>query len=174
MRIAGAVSLLVLIGAAPAVAAEPPSRKPGLWQVKTSIDNNNAQARVIQQCIDAATDQMLQSSAGPFASSACPERDVKRSENAMTINSVCTVGGKPATAHSVVTGSFDSEYKMTVTSQSEDLPGGKMTMTMEARWLGPCAADQRPGDIVMGNGVKINIPEIQQRSLSSGIPLPPK
>ncbi|MGO8910934.1 MAG: DUF3617 domain-containing protein, partial [Bradyrhizobium sp.] len=144
MRIAGAVSLLVLIGAAPAMAAELPSRKPGLWQVKTSIDNDNAQARVIQQCIDAATDQMLLSSAGPFASSACPERDVKRSENAMTIDSVCTVGGKPATAHSVVTGSFDSEYKMTVTSQSEDLPGGKMTMTMEARWLGPCAADQRP------------------------------
>ncbi len=163
MRIAGAVSLLVLIGAAPMVAAELPSRKPGLWQVKTSIDNN-APARVVQQCIDAATDQMLQSSAGPFASSACPERDVKRSGASMTIDSTCTVGGKPATAHSVVTGSFDSEYTMTVTSQSEDMPGGKLTMTMEARWLGPCAADQQPGDIVMANGVKINILEVQKRS----------
>lgn len=163
MRIAEAVSLLVLIGAAPAVAAELPSRKPGLWQVKTSIDNN-APARVVQQCIDAATDQMLQSSAGPFASSACPERDVKRSAASMTIDSACTVGGKPATAHSVVTGSFDSEYTMTVTSQSEDMPGGKLTMTMEARWLGPCAADQQPGDIVMANGVKINILEVQKRS----------
>jgi hypothetical protein len=174
MRIAGAISFLVLICATPAAAAELPSRKPGLWQVKTIIDSNNAQARVIQQCIDAATDQMLQSSAGPFSSSACPERDVKRSENSMTIDSVCTVGGKAATAHSVVSGSFDSAYTMTVTSQSEDLPGGKMTMAMEARWLGPCAADQQPGDIIMGNGAKINIPEMQKRSLSPGIPLPPK
>ena len=174
MRIAGAISLLVLIGAAAATAAELPLRKPGLWQVKTSVDNSNAQALVIQQCIDADTDQMLQSSAGPFAPSACPERDVKRSENSTTIDSVCTVGGKTATAHSVVSGSFDSAYTMTVTSQSEDLPGGKMTMTMEAKWLGSCKADQKPGDIVMSNGVKINIPEILKHSLSSGIPLPPK
>jgi hypothetical protein len=117
---------------------------------------------------------MLQSSAGPFSPSACPERNVKRSENEMTIESVCSVGGKAAAAHSVITGSFDSAYTMTVTSQSEDLPGGEMTMTMEARWLGPCAADQKPGDIVMSNGAKINIPEMQKRSLSSGIPLPPK
>jgi hypothetical protein len=174
MRFAGAISLLVLICVSPAMAAELPSRKPGLWQVKTSIDNNNAQARVIQQCIDAATDQMLQSSAGPFAPSACPERGVKRSESSMTIDSACLVGGKAATAHSVVTGSFDSEYTMTVTSQGDDLPGGKMTMTMEARWLGPCTADQKPGDIVMSNGVKINIPELEKRSTSSGIALPPK
>jgi hypothetical protein len=174
MRVSAAISLLALICAAPATASELPLRKPGLWQVKTTIENNNAQAEVIQQCIDAATDQMLQSSAGPFSPSACPERNVKRSENGMTIESVCSVGGKAATAHSVVTGSFDSAYAMTVTSQSEEFPGGRMTMTMEAKWLGPCAADQKPGDIVMSNGAKINIPEMEKRSLSSGTPLPPK
>jgi len=172
MRLIGVTSILVLICTMPAPAAELPSRKPGLWQVKTSIENSNAPARAIQQCIDATTDQMMQSSAGPFAPAACPERDVQRSVNSITIDSVCTVGGKTATAHSVVTGSFDSAYTMTVTSQSEDIPGGKMIMTMEAKWLGPCSADQKPGDIVMGNGMKINIPEMQKRSTSPGIPLP--
>ncbi len=52
-----AATILVLICALPAPAAELPSRKPGLWEVKTSIGNSNAPARVIQQCIDAATDQ---------------------------------------------------------------------------------------------------------------------
>ena len=28
---------------------------------------------------------------------------------------------------------------------------------IEAKWLGPCKADQKPGDIVMGNGMKMNI-----------------
>ena len=54
---------------------------------------------------------------------------------------------------------------MTVTSQSEDSPGGKMIMTMEAKWLGPCAADQKPGDMIMSNGRTINILEMQKHTL---------
>jgi hypothetical protein len=172
MRLVGATSILALICTMPALAAELPSRKPGLWQVKTSIENSNAPARAIQQCIDAATDQMMQSSAGPFAPAACPKRDAQTSANSITIDSTCMIGSKTATAHAVVTGSFDSAYTMTVTSQSDDIPGGKMIMTMEAKWLGPCTADQKPGDIVMGNGVKVNIPELQKRSTSPGIPAP--
>jgi hypothetical protein len=67
MRLIAATPILVLICAVPALAAELPSRKPGLWQVKTSIGGSNVPAPVIKQCIDAATDQMMQSSAGPFA-----------------------------------------------------------------------------------------------------------
>jgi hypothetical protein len=171
MRSIGASSILVLICAMPALAAELPSRKPGLWQVKTSIGSSNP-ALVMQQCIDATTDQMMQSSAGPFAPAACPGRDVQRSENSITIDSTCAVGGRAATAHSVITGSFDSAYTMTVTSQSPDIPDGKMTMTMDAKWLGPCAAGQKPGDVIMSNGMKINVPEMEKRGISPGIPEP--
>src|SRR5271166_739851 len=156
MRSIAASLIWVLIGAMPAKAAELPSRKPGLWEVKTSIGNNAAAARSIKQCIDPGTDQMLQSNAGPFAAAVCPDRNVQTSADSITIDSTCTVGGKPATAHAVVTGSFDSAYTMTVTSQNEAIPGGKMTMTMEAKWLGACAADQKPGDLIMGNGMKVN------------------
>jgi hypothetical protein len=52
---------------------------------------------------------------------------------------------------------------MQVTSQGEDLPGGKMIMTMQAEWLGLCAADQRPGDVIVSNGVKVNIPEMRKQ-----------
>jgi hypothetical protein len=172
IRFSGAASFLVLILAIPALAAELPSRKPGLWQVTTSIENSGAPVRVIRQCIDASTDQMLQSSAGPFAPAACPGREVKSAADSVTIDSTCTVGGKTATAHAVATGSFDSAYTMTVTSLSEEIPGGKMVMTMEAKWLGACAADQKPGDIVMSNGMKINVPELQQRIVSPAMPSP--
>jgi hypothetical protein len=174
MRLIGATSVLVLIGAMPAAAAELPSRKPGLWQVKTSIENSNAPARVLQQCIDAATDQMTQSSAGPFDPAACPKREVQNSANSFTIDSTCTLGGKTATAHSVVTGSFDSAYTMTVTAQSEAIPGGTMNMTMEGKWLGPCAADQKPGDVIMGNGVKINLPDLMKHGTTPGVPPLPR
>jgi hypothetical protein len=172
VRLIEATLILVLIVMMPALAAELPSRKPGLWQVKTSIGSSNAAAQVFQQCIDATTDQMMQASAGPFAPAVCPERDVQRSENSITIDSTCAVGGKAATAHSVITGSLDSAYTMTVTSQIPDIPDGKMTMTMDAKWLGSCAADQKPGDVIMSNGMKINVPEMEKRSISPDVPQP--
>jgi hypothetical protein len=174
MRLIAAASIMVLICTVPAPAAELPSRKPGLWQVKTSIGSSNGLAGVIQQCIDATTDQMMQSSAGPFAPAVCPGRDVQQSENSITIDSTCAIGGKPATAHAVVAGSFDSAYTMTVTSQGPDIPDGKMIMTIAAKWLGPCAADQKPGDMIMSNGMKINVPEIEKRSTSQEVPQPPR
>jgi hypothetical protein len=152
-------------------AADLPARKPGLWEVKTTIDGHG-RAVTVQQCIDAATDQMLQSSAGPFSAPACPEREVKKSDNGVTIDSHCNFNGKPASAHAAVTGSFDSAYTMTVTSEGADLPA--MTMTSEGKWLGACAAGQQPGDVVMANGVKVNIPELQKRALAPDSSLPGK
>jgi Protein of unknown function (DUF3617) len=172
VRLIEATLILILIVVMPALAAELPSRKPGLWQVKTSVGSSNAAALVFQQCIDATTDQMMQSSAGPFAPAVCPERDVQRSENSITIDSTCAVGGKAATAHSVITGSLDSAYTMTVTSQIPDIPDGKMIMTMDAKWLGSCAADQKPGDIIMSNGMKINVPEMEKRNISPDVTQP--
>jgi hypothetical protein len=168
-----AAAFLILAGALPALAAELPGRKAGLWEVNTNMAGRNGRGVTIQQCIDASTDQMMQSSAGPFAQAACSKRDVQKSGNTVTIDSTCTLAGKTATAHAVITGSFDSAYTMTVTSQSDALPGGKMTMTMAAKWLGPCTADQKPGDMIMGNGVKMNILELQKRAPSQGVPLPP-
>jgi hypothetical protein len=168
----GAAAVLVLVGALPALAAELPTRKAGLWDVKMGFENRNGAGPTIQQCIDASTDQMMMASAGPLAQGACSKRDVQRSGNTITMDSTCTLSGKTATSHAVITGSFDSAYTMTVTSQSESLPGGKMVMTMDAKWLGPCAADQKPGDRIMPGGIKMNILVMQKRGLSQGVPLP--
>ncbi len=152
------VTLLVTLFALPAAAAEMPSRKPGLWEIK----GNNGNGAAFRQCIDATTDQMLQARAGSMPNAQCSKRDVQKSGNTVTIDSTCTAAGKTMTAHAVVTGSFDSAYTMTVTSQGEGLPGGALTMTFAATWLGPCAADQKPGDMIMPNGMKVNILDIQK------------
>jgi hypothetical protein len=168
IRLCGAAVILAAVDAtASAQTAEKLSRKPGLWEVKTTIENSSALPRVVRQCIDAATDALSQSIAGPFSASVCPERKVDVSPDATTVDSTCSIGGKRASAHAVVTGSFDSAYTMKVTAEGELLPGGRMTMTMEGKWLGPCTAGQRPGDIIMGNGVTINIPDMQKRAPST-------
>jgi Protein of unknown function (DUF3617) len=164
------ISIFVLISAAPTRADELPSRKPGLWEVKTSIDKRNAPAVVIRQCIDAKTDRIMMSIAGPYSQDVCPKHTVQRSADSTTIDSACAFAGKAATADAVVTGSFDSAYTMTVTSQSEAAPGDTMTMRMEAKWLGPCAADQKPGDMIFGNGFKANILDAQRYHPSPDFP----
>jgi hypothetical protein len=171
MRRIGAAAFLVLAGAMPALAAEMPARKAGLWEIKTSLENRGGAGMTIQQCIDAATDQMMMSSAGPLAQAVCPKRDIQRSGDTVTIDSTCTFMDKTATTHAVITGSLDSAYTMTVTTQSDVMQGGQMTMTMAGKWLGACAADQKPGDMMMG-GIKMNILEMQKFAPSQGIPLP--
>jgi hypothetical protein len=173
MRTVGTIAVLVLASVLPVLAAELPSRKAGLWEVRTSFENRNGAGLTVRQCIDASTDQMMQSSAGPLAQAACSRRHIQKSGDTVTIDSTCTLAGKTATSHAVITGSFDNAYTMTVTSQSDALPGGKMAMTVVAKWLGPCAADQKPGDLIMGNGAKMNILEMQKRAPSQGVPLPP-
>jgi len=169
-------TLLITLVAMPALAAEMPARKAGLWEITTSAGNRMA----IRQCIDAATDQMMQSRAGtgpapgtgPGAGTPpCSKRDVQKTGDTVTIDSTCTVAGRTVNTHAVVAGSFDSAYTMTVTSQGDGIPAGAGTMTMSAKWLGPCAADQRPGDMIMPNGMKINILDLQKRG-SPGTPPP--
>lgn len=172
MRLIALSSILILAGALPVPADELPSRKPGLWQVEMNIGSRIAQT--MQQCIDAATDQMLQQGAGAAPRADCSKRDVQKSGNTITIDTACTVNGKPSTTHSVITGSFDSSYTMTSTSQSDTAPGGKMTITIAAKWLSACAADQKPGDMIMGNGVKTNILNMQKGAVPPARPPAPR
>ncbi len=165
----GLALLLVLAGAAPASAAELPARKAGLWEMKTTVTSGHLVS--MQQCVDAKTDEAMQANAAANAQRDCSKRDVQKSGNTITIDSVCTMAGKPRTAHTVITGSFDSSYNMAITSESEGQP--TRTVNVEAKWLGPCPADQKPGDIIMPNGVKMNVLEMTKGPGASGAPAAP-
>jgi hypothetical protein len=54
---------------------------------------------------------------------------------------------------------------MTVASKSDVGPG--INMTIAAKWLGACHADQKPGDMIMPGGIKMNL-----RDLGNSISVP--
>jgi len=120
----------------------------------------------VQHCIDAATDKQMNTMGGGGRAEMCSKKDVQQSGNTVTVDSVCEIGsGMTATSHAVVTGDFNSAYVVKVNSKRTGGPAGippESNMTIEAKWLGPCKADQRPGDIVMGNGMKMNINDVQK------------
>jgi Protein of unknown function (DUF3617) len=165
----GAAFVVAFIYAVPAMAAELPPRKAGLWEMTTT---SNGRTMPIKQCLDAATDQAMQENAGLTPERSCSKRDVQKSGDTTTVDSVCTIAGKTLTHHMVITGSFDSGYTMTMTSQGDGIPAAR-TMTIAAKWVGPCAADQKPGDMIMPNGTKINLVDMQKRARSLGAPVPP-
>jgi hypothetical protein len=80
------------------------------------------------------------------------------------------MGPASVTSHGVVSGNFDSAYTVKVTSKREGgraVPGvsAETNMTVEAKYLGACKADQKPGDMMMGNGMKMNV-----RDMRRGVP----
>ena len=153
-----------VLTAAPAFALDMPTRKAGLWEIKMVFEGRNLPAQVMRQCIDPATDRLMNSNFGGSTQQACSKQDVKNSGGTITVDSICKFGATTTTSHAVVTGSFDSAYTMKVTSTREGgqalpgtTPGAPTTMTIEAKRLGACAADQRPGDVIMSNGMKMNV-----------------
>lgn len=159
---------VTLLFAAPALALDMPARKEGLWEMKMIFDGVPLPAQTMRQCIDQATDKAMLAQFGGAAQEACSKQDVKTVGGTLTFDSVCKIGPATMTAKGVVTGSFDSGYTMKITSTSTGgpsipgmAPGGETKMTIEAKHLGACQAGQKPGDVMMSNGMKMNVLEMQ-------------
>ncbi len=159
MKRFGAAFLVAMIGMAPAFASDLPARKAGLWQIDTAITPSHTVS--MKQCIDAKTDQIMQSRFASLPQHDCSKHDVQKSAGKITIDSVCTVAGRTTSSHMVITGSFDSAYTMVMTSEIKGM-AGPHTVTMTAKWLGPCAAGQKPGDMVLPNGRTVNVIEMER------------
>jgi hypothetical protein len=152
--------LLAVLPARDACAVELPIRKPGLWEVKMARSGSPVPAMTMQHCTDETTDKAMSTAFQPMSKEICSKREVQQSATGYVSNSVCNVAGVAMTSHSDITGDFNSAYTVKTTAHSEHAPPGMpsdSTTTIEAKWLGACKPDQKPGDIVMPGGFKVNI-----------------
>lgn len=125
-----------------------PTRKAGLWE--SFYDRPEYQfvpnREFSQLCVGAANGRIV----GPLSQSgaSCFKIDTQRSGDTITVDFTCynpfdlfaklaVLFHRTYTIHTVIKGSFDSAYTITE---------GSLTLT--AKRLGACAADQKPGDIV--------------------------
>lgn len=164
LTVIAAIGISVTSMAVPALALDMPSRKAGLWELKTEFVGRKLPGREMKHCVDAATDKLMNSGFGGTAARNCSQREINRFGNITTVNSKCTIGGATVTSHAVMTGDFNSAYTVDVTSTRQGgaaVPGlpakGTAHMKIAATWLGPCQAGQRPGDIILPNGKTINV-----------------
>ncbi len=157
------VGLLALSSAA--FAEDLPLRKAGLWEMKIVRTGGAVPDMTMQHCTDPTTDKEMNNSISPAAKQVCAKQELKKTATGYVSNSICTVAGVSMTTHAEIVGDFNSGYTVTTTSHSDKGVSGKpldATTKIQAKWIGDCQPGQKPGDIVMPGGFKMNVKDAEK------------
>ena len=158
--------LLTAVSAGSARAEDLPIRKAGLWEIKMARAGSALPSMTMQHCTDESVDKDMNNMVSPMAKQICSKQDVQKTATGYVTDAVCSVGGVSISSHSEISGDFNSAYTVATTSHSDLGNKGAPLDTVtriEAKWLGACKPDQKPGDIVMpGGGFKINVKDVDK------------
>jgi hypothetical protein len=156
--------LLPLLAASTAQADDLPVRKAGLWEMKMVRTGSAVPDMTMQHCTDESVDREMNNNVAPIAKQACSKQDVKKTATGYVSDTECNVGGMSMTSHTEITGDYNSAYTVKTSSHAQGgaagAAGRDTTMTLEAKWLGACKPDQKPGDVVMPGGFKMNVKDV--------------
>ncbi|MDE2135011.1 MAG: hypothetical protein KGM97_06535 [Alphaproteobacteria bacterium] len=147
-------------GAAMAATQLLPHQKLGLWQQVYTVGGKNISDQV---CLDATAEAKLSALGSQLSNKACSSRQTTRNPNgSWHIDAKCEVTpGLKTTSHIDVTGDFNTKFtaviNTTTTGAAIAAANGARRTVLVATWLGPCKPGQKGGDIIMSNGMKINL-----------------
>lgn len=150
------VACVLSLGAV-AQAEEMPKRKAGLWET-TMAGGSMPSPQVVKQCIDEKTDSLAMAA---VAGGNCKPPAITKTSAGYETETSCQFGQMTSTAKSVISGDFSSKVTAKITSTVVPAPGQQpvtTNTTVETKYVGPCAADQKPGDIIMPDGKVIRTP----------------
>jgi hypothetical protein len=160
------VATLAATLALPAPAQDVPRRKSGLWEI--NMDRGSAHAKdgksgpptVVTQCVDQAKDDALQQMGQQMAREMkCTWTKLQRTPAGLASESACDLGTMKTKSSTLITGDFNTAYKMEIHTRYDPPMMGRAegTTIMEARWAGACKPGQRPGDMTMPGGRTMNL-----------------
>jgi Protein of unknown function (DUF3617) len=153
----GAACLLVV--ASMTQADQLPHRKPGAWQMTRSSPDSKMPPMTATLCVDAASESALVDMGKSSAKKMCSKSEVHFNGDNGTIDTVCKFGNLTQTSHSTIRFTGPDAFRVETHSHFDPPLAGMADRTTiaESKWLGPCPANMKPGDVVMANGMKMNI-----------------
>jgi Protein of unknown function (DUF3617) len=159
------LGVLLLSGAAAcgvARADDFPPRKAGLWQIDMTMSGVQMPPQQMKMCIDPATDAEMYKLGMNATQGMCEKPDIHRSGSTVTVSTTCKMGDTKIASQAVTKFTGDTAYHTESTTRFDPPMAGhdQSTMTQDAKWTGPCPADMTAGDVVMGNGMKMNIKQM--------------
>ncbi len=148
-----------------------PIRRAGLWEQAMLRDGKPAMGPMggkLSLCLDADTGAKMGVFGRQMGRGMCQQQSVTRGlDGSYTFASSCTFpGGGRFVSKGAASGDFSSHYVVRSETDVSDAPmermNGHHTMEMTAVWKGPCPSDMKPGDMVMGNGFKVNVAQMME------------
>ena len=155
---------LVALPVSGARAVDLPLRKAGLWEMKVLHTGSPMPEMTMQHCTDETTDKSMSTAVSPMGKDICSKQDIQKTATGYATDSVCGIAGMSIKSHAEIIGDFNSAYTVKSSSHAEGGAAGSRdtTMTIEAKWLGACKSDQKPGDIIMPGGMKMNVKDMEK------------
>lgn len=128
--------------ASAASASDAPKRKLGIWEINSTVSGMKS---TIEECV-AQSNELLQLDANN-GSSECSVMDINPQVDGVTIHSVCKLGDITAVTNGKLVGDFTTKYNGEINTKFDKSMNGisQTTVTVEAKWVGPCHPDQPPG-----------------------------
>ena len=150
-------------------ASELPKRRPGQWEARLVTEQPAGGPTIVSQmCIDAATDREMMEFGLKVSKKSCPRFDMRKTVSGWVIDAECEFGPVRNATKTTITGDFQSSITFRIEGTTHGLPGsdGKPQPTMmvqTATWKGAtCTDGMKPGDFSLGNGIRMNIRQMQQ------------
>ena len=158
-----ALSLLCLAASAAAVElpANLPKRKAGLWEMQMGTAGGQSQSMKV--CLDEATDKAMYQMGAQMSGSMCSKFALNVKDGAVVADGVCNLPGPQGTitmtSHSETRFQGDSSYQTTGHVKYDPAVMGRSEadVSSSGKWVGACAAGQKPGDMILPNGQKVNL-----------------
>jgi hypothetical protein len=156
-----------------------PPRRPGLWQMTIKA---GPQTMTSKQCVDQTSDKKLMDMGMDAMRQRGGKMTVTHTGNTFHISSMVNIPGHTITTTEDIT--FVNDTTITGRGHSHinppfdqaGAPPPDTDMSNNSKWLGPCTADMRPGDVVLPNGQRFNaltMPQGGPRGGPQGAPPPP-
>jgi len=155
--VAGSAVMFALIGFARADELQLPPAKDGLWQTHTQqVIQNKKIETSMKMCKSQELDKSMKSAGENIRKlNHCTDVVTRQSANSFLSESHCDKGPlSGAVTKTSMTYQADTSYHMEM--HMKDAQSESVTI-IDARYLGSCPADMKPGDVVMADGAKMNL-----------------
>ena len=156
------VSLAAAVTSAAAESATLPTRKAGLWELKTSMDEGGGpRDQTMKLCIDADMERSTAAASLTDHKEKCTRYDIKKDGDAVVIEGECTYDIRKVSSTTRMTGDFKSAFDVkieSVTSGSEtnrdQTTSVKRTITQKGTYLAESCGDLKAGEAEGSDGAR--------------------
>jgi hypothetical protein len=152
LNIAALAGAAVFVAGAASGDTPLPHQRLGLWDSSMTV---MGRPMTTESCIDAASESKMSALSASIRQKRCKSGSIRHNADGSwtSISSCEFVPGKVMKSRSVVSGDFNSRVNITVYADGDTTPKTAITMT----YMGACKPGMKGGDVVMSNGVKMNV-----------------